>query len=371
MSNRFLALEERWRSYRRALYLRFGARAFLGIALICAVYFGVEGLFFEDGVFSRQEIPAKVAANPVQKNTNNSSQDTPNTQNIIETPMQGQSSAQDFPQDSASNNMEIKQSPSVAPEQSVAEVNKEDESCFIVKAMILNIREEPKLGAKVLSRYVRGDKICARTIQKDWIHSGIGWVNNSKDILTPLPKKSHTLVQNVSEVKEISAPTMITSGASSLKRSSATSGRASKTKEKASSTPSKRQKMSRESKPAVSESVDDRINAFRLSSVPSSPKEMRAFQLERYNREPSYDPAIELARGYYAERDFAHAREWALVANNHQRTSVESWSIFAKSLYFSGNKDEAIRVLERYKDFDTSGALSRLIERMRIDKLKE
>lgn len=355
---------------------------------MCAVYFGVERLFFENGIFSfmlsPRGIPIEVVTNPAQKSTNSgqSTKNTQGTQNIIETPAQSQSPMQDSLPDSANNansannSVKIKQSPSVATEQNIAETReekaeKEDESCFIVKVTILNIREEPKLGAKVLSRYVRGDKICAKTIQKDWIHSGIGWVYNSKDTLAPLPEKSHALAQNASEVKETSAPTMVASGASSLKKSSAASRGASKTKEKASSTSSKRQKVSRESKPATSESVDDRINAFHLSSAPSSPKEMRAFQIERYNHEPSYDPAIELARGYYAERDFTRAREWALVANNHQRTSVESWSIFAKSLYFSGNKDEAIRVLERYKDFDSSGALSRLIERMRKDKLKE
>ncbi len=57
--------------------------------------------------------------------------------------------------------------------------------------------------------------------------------------------------------------------------------------------------------------------------------------------------AEQLAKLYYAQKDYQNALKWAYTVNNLDKNA--GWVIFAKALFKSGKKDEAIKVLEAYK----------------------
>ncbi|RDU65223.1 tol-pal system YbgF family protein [Helicobacter sp. MIT 14-3879] len=64
-----------------------------------------------------------------------------------------------------------------------------------------------------------------------------------------------------------------------------------------------------------------------------------------------YDTAIEIAKFYYEAKDYQNSLKWALNASNADskgKQKTESWIIYAKSLYISGKKEQAIEVLNRY-----------------------
>ncbi|MDE6885501.1 MAG: CDC27 family protein [Helicobacteraceae bacterium] len=70
-----------------------------------------------------------------------------------------------------------------------------------------------------------------------------------------------------------------------------------------------------------------------------------------YRHSNDYDTAMEVANYYYENKDYANSIQWALNASNADskgKQKVESWIIYAKSLYASGKQQQAIEVLDRY-----------------------
>lgn len=64
-----------------------------------------------------------------------------------------------------------------------------------------------------------------------------------------------------------------------------------------------------------------------------------------------YDVAMKIAQFYYDRKTYQDAIKWALNASNadsKDKQKVDSWIIYAKSLYAYGNKEEAVNVLEKY-----------------------
>ena len=70
------------------------------------------------------------------------------------------------------------------------------------------------------------------------------------------------------------------------------------------------------------------------------------------NYEHTKDPkdALVLAQKYYEQKDYKNSAKWAFELNSIDKNDPNGWLIFAKSKYKSGNKKDAIKVLEVYKD---------------------
>ncbi len=304
--NRFETLEIRWRRYKKRLWAKRILAISLGVASLLAVGYGLLG-------------PSL---------TKEASIETPSSEALVSAPKEGESAAIEV-----ANGAFDSQSSTILGESNLKPL--QEERCFVVKASLLNIREEPSLKSKILSRYVRGDEVCARLVEGNWIFSGIGWVYNGGGTLVLAGEEMEG-----SEIKE----------------------------EKLWDKPSEEGAGRGSSQGAP---VRPKPFSLQISSAPSTSKERQAFYRERYEKEPSYAAAIELAQSYFEEKDYARAYEWALLANNHQKNSVQSWSIFAKSLDFSGKKGEAMEVLERYLSFDRSGVLGKLLEEMKAGRLRE
>lgn len=65
----------------------------------------------------------------------------------------------------------------------------------------------------------------------------------------------------------------------------------------------------------------------------------------------SYDTAIEIAEYYFSIKDYNNSIRWSLnasEADSKGKTKVQSFIIYAKSLYANGKKEQAIDVLNKY-----------------------
>ena len=70
-----------------------------------------------------------------------------------------------------------------------------------------------------------------------------------------------------------------------------------------------------------------------------------------FDRTNSYDTAIKIAEYYFNIKDYPNAIKWSLNASKAEsngKQKSQSWIIYSKSLYLSGNKDKAIEVLDKY-----------------------
>ena len=90
----------------------------------------------------------------------------------------------------------------------------------------------------------------------------------------------------------------------------------------------------------------------KISSAPAKPKASEddittIEQNFKESKEPKY--ALSLAQKYYEKGDYDKAAKWAYELNNVDKNSPQGWILFAKSKYKSGNKSDALRVLEAYK----------------------
>lgn len=319
--DRFATLEARWRRYRRGLWVK-------RLALPLALALG--GVVIWLALAPKPQAPSVAYHTLAPVPTPPLKEYSPKESHPKETPA---------PHDSSIAVVNGAFTPSEenpsAPQRREKEEKLKEERCYTVKANVLNIREQPHLGASIISRYIRGDEVCARLREGNWLYTGVGWIYEGHSTLAPAGEALEDLASKPQAepvpptpsipVAISTAPTPAPSGNSSLK----------------------------------------------ISSTPSTAQDRQAFYTGRYKKEPSYASAIELARSYFEEKNYLKAHEWALLANNHQKDSLESISIFAKSLYFLDKKREAMEVLERYLRFDSSGGLHRLLQQMRADNLKE
>lgn len=88
-----------------------------------------------------------------------------------------------------------------------------------------------------------------------------------------------------------------------------------------------------------------------ITSQNLSKEKMIEFKEADFRNTQSYDTAIEIARFYYDSKNYDKSIRWALNASNADsrgKQKTESFIIYAKSLYLSGKKEEAIEVLTNY-----------------------
>lgn len=78
---------------------------------------------------------------------------------------------------------------------------------------------------------------------------------------------------------------------------------------------------------------------------------MIEFKKADFRNTNDYDTAIDIANYYFKHKDYKNSLRWALNASNADSKGKQksaSWIIYAKSLYLSDKKEQAIDVLTRY-----------------------
>lgn len=89
----------------------------------------------------------------------------------------------------------------------------------------------------------------------------------------------------------------------------------------------------------------------------------------RFNSTGNVKYAILLAQEYYAKKDYRNAEKWSYTVNNLDKNSEEGWIIFAKARYKLGKKDDAIIVLDTYRQKNPSKQIDSLITQMQTGTL--
>jgi len=85
---------------------------------------------------------------------------------------------------------------------------------------------------------------------------------------------------------------------------------------------------------------------------------------KRYNQENNYEDALYLAQGYYKQEAYKKAQKWALISNNLNNSSEESWIIFAKSKARLGDYRAGEKILEAYLKENSSTKVEKLLKMM-------
>ena len=70
--------------------------------------------------------------------------------------------------------------------------------------------------------------------------------------------------------------------------------------------------------------------------------------LQKFHKQPSLDLANLIAKEYFLQKNYQKAMQWAIKANEFDKSDDESWIIFAKSAYKLGQKQKAINALKIY-----------------------
>lgn len=85
---------------------------------------------------------------------------------------------------------------------------------------------------------------------------------------------------------------------------------------------------------------------------------------QRFEATRSIEYAIEIAQKSYDSNEYGKAIKWALIANDIDKNSIDSWVIFAKSNYKIGRKNDAITALKALSSRVKSENITALIAKM-------
>ncbi|HZF69354.1 CDC27 family protein [Sulfuricurvum sp.] len=119
--------------------------------------------------------------------------------------------------------------------------------------------------------------------------------------------------------------------------------------------------------PAVVQSVPTSVPTAKNDRLFEVNTQKADTPLEAYQNSPKYETALEVARDYYAKKDYANAATWAKKANQLNREAEDAWLLYAKSYYAQGKKTEAIGVLELYLNYKDSKAASELLRTWKLN----
>jgi tetratricopeptide (TPR) repeat protein len=98
---------------------------------------------------------------------------------------------------------------------------------------------------------------------------------------------------------------------------------------------------------------------FHTTSNNYMPIMKRKFEQNKNPRE-----AILIAKAYYKAGNYVESEKWALIANNLDKNSEESWFLFAKSKAKLGKRREALKILVSYHKKTKSPQAKELIEKI-------
>jgi len=79
---------------------------------------------------------------------------------------------------------------------------------------------------------------------------------------------------------------------------------------------------------------------------------------------PPFDKCILLANKYYKEGNYKEALKWAKNANIQNNKKAISWILSAKSLHKMGKKEEAIKLLKLYYNYNKDEKVKKLMEQL-------
>ena len=81
----------------------------------------------------------------------------------------------------------------------------------------------------------------------------------------------------------------------------------------------------------------------------------------RFERYPSYETALRIAKILYERKKYAEAAVWARKANALNRDDEGAWILFAKAEYAMGEKEKAKRILRIFLDYKSSKTAQALL----------
>lgn len=100
----------------------------------------------------------------------------------------------------------------------------------------------------------------------------------------------------------------------------------------------------KEKKPPIKEPVKEKITI--RSYVPNI-----ANLEQNFHQKNDYKTALQIAKLYFANKDFEKALQWSFKANELDKSDSEAWVLFAKAKFALGKKDEAKQVLQSFLRF--------------------
>lgn len=319
---KIIELEERWKSYK---YKKF---AFYTFIVVLAVFVVFLSLFIKLQYDKYTKIP------PAQTQTRNApSSDNPATSN-----------ATDLAKVSAESVRNTTDSNATSAHATFPSINF---ICRKVTTNRLTVRKEASFKSKPLGYYPKDGIFCAAdNIVNGLLQTNNGWVSandNYSQIVevnmfvdsgfykyNSTPSPNNIATQSVPQEIRALTPTIYPS----------TENLQNALTPQAPQTPQVAQRESEPPKPQI------HISSEKITKE-------REIELKKadFNRNNSYDTAIEIAVYYFDIKDYKNALKWAVSASSadsKDKSKAQSWIIYAKSLYASGNKEKAIEVLNRY-----------------------
>lgn len=206
----------------------------------------------------------------------------------------------------------------------------QNKPCLFVQPKALNVREMPNLESKIIHKLQQNSKICEYfDTQNGYLQTKMGWVAIKYLHLEPIKQSPATaLSQSQTQQTRESKPYIATTSANSESR------------------PNKQNK----SRFKLTSTTKDSIPPL----IPSE---------QDFARTPIQSPIIQ-ARTEMENQNYTRAKNLALRANLANPKNLESWEIFAKSLYLEGNPQEAILILQNFLQQNYDENLANLLRQM-------
>lgn len=85
---------------------------------------------------------------------------------------------------------------------------------------------------------------------------------------------------------------------------------------------------------------------FLINSSLMNAKKMQ----KEFAKNKNANTALKLANFYLAKKEYKEAMKWSILANDLAKDEAEAWQIYIKSLIALGQKEQALRVYESYKN---------------------
>ncbi|MCH5322066.1 MAG: hypothetical protein J1E31_00600 [Helicobacter sp.] len=185
-----------------------------------------------------------------------------------------------------------------------------EEECYFVAPHRLNVREKPSLDSKIIGQVRQNTKICTKEQERGFLKTSMGFVSLEYMSKEEIPEHLSNLAPKIQQ------------------------------------NPNPKQNLSN--------------NAPKFSNL-KPPKEEK-IHLSSY---PKNTNDLQKAKDYLAQKDYQKAKNLALLANKENPQDLQSWEIFARSVYLEGNPNEAILILQTILQNKPDETLFNLLETMK------
>lgn len=218
---------------------------------------------------------------------------------------------------SEGSDMESKRLESSRAESSRLESKPAPKPCLYVRPSGLNLRESPSVDSKIQGKLAQNTRICEYSkMQNGFLQTPSGWVFAEYLALVPKENFSKEIPLSLESQTPYSKPTP-------------------------------------QSPPKTATNPQKSSPKILITSRQKTPKE----------------DSLKQAREFLAKANYKSAKTLALRANQENPQDLESWEVFATSLYLEGKKAEAIRVLEAFLQSHYNENLWLLLEKMQKDRI--